>query len=276
MMDWTDIYASRQNRSVLRGTVVGVEEVPLESQKVPCLVLGPEIKGIIPLQESGVEPGPTNGATRGRMLTLIGQEIPFIVIGIDRENNLYVASRSEAVKKLSSQVWSQLQEGIEKEAVVRRHIRGVNSQGKTINIGAVVEMDGVEAFLPVQEISHGWVEDLEVLPLGEKVRVKIIKLDREKQKITVSLKALQPDPWPECARKYAKNGVYIGTVTGVAEYGVFVALEPGVNCLCRHPKAGKLSRGDKVAVVLLSVSPAERKMSGAVSRIVRKSVLGAV
>ncbi|WP_287194829.1 S1 RNA-binding domain-containing protein [Syntrophothermus sp.] len=275
-MDWTDIYASRQNRSVLRGTVVGVEEVPLESQKVPCLVLGPEIKGIIPLQESGVEPGPTNGATRGRMLTLIGQEIPFIVIGIDRENNLYVASRSEAVKKLSSQVWSQLQEGIEKEAVVRRHIRGVNSQGKTINIGAVVEMDGVEAFLPVQEISHGWVEDLEVLPLGEKVRVKIIKLDREKQKITVSLKALQPDPWPECARKYAKNGVYIGTVTGVAEYGVFVALEPGVNCLCRHPKAGKLSRGDKVAVVLLSVSPAERKMSGAVSRIVRKSVLGAV
>jgi len=274
MLEWADIYASRQNHSILNSEVIGVEEVSLSGEKVPCLVVGQRIKGIIPLKETTVEPGPNKNITRARLSNLIGQEVAFVVIAIDRENDLFVASCSEAANKMASRTWAHLEEGQEKEAIVRRYVRV--SDPKPVNLGIVVEIDGVEAFLPVQEISHGWVNDLSVVPLGEKIKVKIVSIDREKQKITVSLKALLPDPWPGCVKKYLKRGTYMGTVTGIAEYGVFVSFEPGVNCLCRHPKAGRVEKNDRVAVTVTSVNPEERKINGFIVRVVRKSVFSAV
>lgn len=273
-MNWIEIYTSRQNRSVIEAEVVGVEEISNGEEKIPCLVVGREIKGIIPLQETGIEPGSDRRTTKGRLARLIGQKIQCIVIGIDRDNNLFTASRKQALERISARTWTEIEEGQVRKAVVRRYIRGFNP--RPVNIGIELEMDGITAFLPVQEISHGWVDDLEILPLGEEIEVKIISVDKEKQKVIASLKALLPDPWPECALKYVKNGTYAGTVTGIAEYGVFVSFEPGVNCLCRHPKAGKLQKGDKVAVTITRIDAKERKIYGYIARIIRKSVFNVV
>lgn len=274
LLHWIDIYASRQNRSIITAEVTGVEEISIGDEKVPCLVVGREIKGLIPLQESGIEPAADKRATKGRLARLIGQEIKCIVTGIDRENNLFTASRKQALERIAARTWAEIEEGQVRTAVVRRYIRGFNP--RPVNLGIELEMDGITAFLPVQEISHGWVDDLEMLPLGEEIEVKIISIDKEKEKVVASLKALIPDPWPECALRYVKNGTYAGTVTGVVDYGVFVSFEPGVNCLCRHLKAGKLVKGDRVAVTITRIEPKERKINGYIARVIRKSVLGTV
>ena len=276
-MQWTEIYASRQNRSILTSTVTGVEEITVNGEKIPCLIVGENIKGIIPVTESGIEPGPGPAATRSRLMNLLCQEISFIVIGIDRENEIFTASRAEALKKQSAQTWQTIKPGQVRTAIARRYCRTTDqTTGRQHNLGIFVEIDGIETLLPVSEISHGWVEDLSIIPLGEKIPVKVLSADPENKKISVSHKAVLPDPWPGCLKKYHKGGIYTGTVSGVVEYGVFVALEPGVNCLCKHPRAGKLDRGDAVAVAINSISPEERRINGAVVRILRKSVLSAV
>ena len=266
-MDWTDIYASRQNRTVLTASVTGVEEFVLNNNPFLCLVMQDgDTKGLIPLPESGIEPGPNKYATINRLMNFLNQEIAFVVIGIDRENNLYVASRKQALEKLSSRTWQFLKPDQIRNAIVRRYYKTFTPEGREKLIGIIVEIDGIEGILPSGEISHGFTEDLP--QPGEEIQVKIIKADPENKKLVVSRKALLPDPWPACTLKYKKGGTYMGTVTGIAEYGVFINFEPGVSALCKHPKAGKVSPGDKVAVTVISVDPQKKRITGAISRIV--------
>lgn len=267
-MEWTDIYASRQNKTILKGTVTGVEDYTVNGEEVPCLVLS-NPKGLIPLPESGITPGSNKYSTLNRMVSFIGQEITFIVIAIDRENELYIASRKAALEKISQHTWNFLKEDQIRTAVVRKHLRTFTASGKERTVGLVVEIDGVEGLLPAGEISHGYTE--EIPPLGEQIKVKVIKADKETGKLVVSRKAVLPDPWPVCAEKYKKGGIYTGTVTGIAEYGVFVTLEPGVASLCRHPRVGKVSPGDRVAVTILSVNPDKKRIAGFISRVILKA-----
>lgn len=267
-MEWTDIYASRQNRTILTATVTGVEDYKIHDEEVPCLVLS-NPKGLIPIHESGIEPGQNKNITMSRLINFLGQEVNFIVIAIDRENELYVASRKQALEKIAQRTWNSLKENQIRPAVVRRRIRTFTAAGKERTVGLVVEIDGVEGLVPAGEISHGFAEDLP--QLGEKITVKVLQVDPDKKKLLLSRKAVLPDPWPACAEKYKKGGVYTGIVTGIAEYGVFVTFEPGVASLCRHPRVGKVSEGDLVAVSIQSVNTDKKRISGYISRIILKA-----
>lgn len=266
-MDWQDIYASRQNQTAITATVTGIEEVDLRGENVYCLVTGP-IRGLIPLSETGIEPGPNKGATLARLTNFLNQEISFVVIGIDRENEFFIASRKQALEKQAARAWQSLKENQIRNAVIRRYIKYFKD-GKERIKGAIIEIDGVEGLLPVQEISHGFASELP--QPGKEIPVKILKVDPANQKLVVSYKAVLPDPWENCAQKYKRLGIYTGTVTGVAEYGVFVSLEPGVNVLCRHLKAGKTDKGDKVAVLILKIMPEKRQISGIINKVLYKA-----
>jgi ribosomal protein S1 len=204
-------------------------------------------------------------------MSLVGQELSFMVIGIDKKNNLFIGSRSRAMERLSSAAWDKLESGQTKAAIARRIIRRSKPDGTVNDIGLYVEIDGIEAFLPVQELSYGWVGDIssQIQP-GDVFDVKITGVDKEKQRLDLSVKSLYPDPWPGCADRYAKNAIYVGTVTGIAEYGIFADFEPGVNTLCKHPKSGKLNKGDKVAVLITRITPEDKKINGVITRVVRR------
>lgn len=243
---WPEVYSSRQNRGILKWPVIGVEEHTLRfregEERVLCLVVNKNrVKGLIPFQESGVSPGPNKSANRGRLLKLLGQEIEFVVTGIDFENEQFLASRKAALDQMSSRAWSELDEGMTRTCTARR------IYGKSV----IVELDGVEAVLPASEISHGWVDEiLDVIQPGDTFDVRIKELDREKRRVVVSLKDLVPNPWPDAARRYAKNAFYRGAVTGVTHYGIFVELEPGVSALLRHFRSEIPRKGDEVAFVI--------------------------
>lgn len=246
---WPEVYASRQNRSILKWPVTGVEEHTLRfregEEKVFCLVVSKErVKGLIPLQESGIDPGPNKAATRGRLITLLGQEVEFVVTNIDLENEQFLASRKAALERLVSRAWSGLKEGDVKTCTARRVF------GKSV----IVEIDGIEGILPASEISYGWVDEIfDVIQPGDVFDVKIKKLDHEKKRLVVSVKDMIPNPWPDAARRYAKNAFYRGVVTGVTNYGIFVELEPGVNALLRHMRSAVPQKGDEIALVITRI-----------------------
>lgn len=100
---------------------------------------------------------------------------------------------------------------------------------------------------------------------------KVLEVDKENNKLSISVKALYDNPWPECTNRYQKNGIYRGIVSNTVFYGVFVTLEPGVEVLCNHPKAGTLNRGDRVMITLTFISPEEKKAKGIIARVIRRN-----
>jgi ribosomal protein S1 len=120
-----------------------------------------------------------------------------------------------------------------------------------------VDIGGINVKIPVNEVDHGWIDDLlERYKVGEHIKVKVMELDKENERVVVSAKALKPSPYPDCAKRYAPGGEYTGTVTGVEAYGVFVNLEPGVDALVPHMKFERVKKGDRV---LVRVRRVERK-----------------
>lgn len=202
---WPEVYASRQNRSVLTWPVIGVET----HNETMCLVVGKErVKGLIPLEEAGIKEGSTQRATRGRLMNFIGQEISFVVLSTDKKNNLFTASRVKATEKIASQGWDRLGPEQTRTAVARRILRRPQSDGTFTDTGVLVEVEGIETILPISEISHGWVDEIEALiQPGESFDVKIIEVDKENEKLFISVKALYDDPWPGCADRYQRDGI---------------------------------------------------------------------
>jgi small subunit ribosomal protein S1 len=279
---WPEVYASRQTRMVLRWPAVAVEEHTIRvrgesnesvTEKVFCLAVQKgTVRGIIPLQESGVDSTDNKYRNRARLLNLVGQEVAFIVTGIDTENNTFLASRKAVMEALSKSVWRDLGPGMVREAVARR-LAFRRKDGAYVPLGFIVEIDGVEALLPLWEISHGWVDEVsDLIQPGDKFDVKIKSIDPEEERLVVSVKDLIPDPWPGAATRYRPGGYYRGIVTGVVRYGVFVELEPGVSALCRHMR-GIPKKGDTVLIVATDVSLNDGvgRIEGRTVRIIRKA-----
>lgn len=138
--------------------------------------------------------------------------------------------------------------------------------------GAFVDIGGFRALLPVSEISTGRVKDPgDFLKEGDEIKVKVVKADWEKEKVSVSLKALMADPWDGAALKYAAGTKIEGVVTRAAPYGIFVELEPGVEGLVHVSEiedadrntnlAQKFKAGLKAFVEVKSVDEEGRRVS---------------
>ncbi|MGB9804937.1 hypothetical protein, partial [Desulfofundulus sp.] len=112
--NWLKIYASRQNRGIIEELVVGIEKHDLYEETIPCLRVNiGNVKGLVPIQEAGVE-------TRDELRRLVGQKLPFIVIGIMEEANLCLLSHKAAVQRLAARTWKEIKEGQVREARVTR------------------------------------------------------------------------------------------------------------------------------------------------------------
>lgn len=282
---WPDIYAAWQNRNSFRGVmqdvVSAVEEYELDGGTEPCLVVMKDgIKGIIPLDESGVLEiqGEEDNNPRPRLRQLVGQVVAFKVMGVDKEHDLFVASRKAALEEMARRTWEEIEEGQVRTATVRL----------VTPYRVVVDIGGIQAVIFPSELSWGWVSNpQDAVQVGESFDVKITHVDRENKKVRVSLKELLPNPWKKVPQKYRVGNEYLGSVTGVKEFvkgtdgetinasgsdifvGVFVELEPGVTVLCPPMRYQQVVPGDRVIVRVNRVRPEERRMSGSLVRRIR-------
>ena len=138
--------------------------------------------------------------------------------------------------------------------------------------GAFVELGGVDGLLHVSDISWGRVnQPADVLSVGQEIEAKVLKIDIEKQRISLGMKQLQPHPWDSVAEKYRTGERVRGTVTRIADFGAFVELEPGIEGLIHISEMSWVKRvrtpsdvvkpGDTVEVVVLGVNVGEQRIS---------------
>ena len=197
---------------------------------------------------------------------LMGREQPFAILKMDRPRGNIVVSRrailEEARAEQRTELVSQLQEGEVREGVVKN----------ITDYGAFVDLGGIDGLLHVTDMSWKRVNHpSQVLAVGDTVKVQIVKINPDTQRISLGMKQLQSDPWDGVEAKYPVGAKFTGRITNITDYGAFVELEPGVEGLVHvsemswtkknvHP--GKIvSTSQEVDVVVLDVDPSKRRVS---------------
>jgi small subunit ribosomal protein S1 len=210
---------------------------------------------------SQVDPRPVHNLD-----TLLGQDIPVKVIKLNRRRGNVVVSRKLAVEEEINTRKSATLDHLVEGAVVTGVVKNLTEYGAFIGLG------GIDGLLHVTDISWGRIaHPAEVLHVGDEISVKVLKFDRGKERVSLGLKQLQPDPWESVIERYALSTRVIGRVVNVTDYGAFVELEPGVEGLIhisemtwsrrmKHPSK-IVKPGDQVEAVVLEVHPRERRIS---------------
>jgi small subunit ribosomal protein S1 len=198
--------------------------------------------------------------------SLISQDIPVKIIKLNRRRGNVVVSRKLAVEQEITERKAVTLEHLEEGSVVTGVIKNLTEYG------AFVDLGGIDGLLHVTDMSYGRIaHPSEIVHVGDEVTVKILKFDRGKERVSLGMKQLTPDPWEGVVEKYAVNARVIGRVVSVTDYGAFVELEPGVEGFIhisemtwsrrmKHPSK-VVKPGDQVEAVVLEVHPKERRIS---------------
>jgi ribosomal protein S1 len=181
-----------------------------------------------------------------------------------RERNLVISRRDlleQERAELREKTWAALEEGQVREGVVR----------SVKDFGAFVDLGGVDGLLPIGEMSWSRVAKVEdLIRIGDKVTVKVLKIDPTARKLTLGLKQLTPSPWENVSEKFPRGTMVKGKVTRTMEFGAFVELEPGVEGLVHISElsptrvrrvADIVQLGQEVEVRILKVEPESKKIS---------------
>jgi small subunit ribosomal protein S1 len=198
--------------------------------------------------------------------SFVGQDIPVKVIKLNRRRGNVVVSRKQAIEEELATRKSAALDLLDEGAVVAGVVKNLT------DYGAFVDLGGIDGLLHVSDMSYGRVtHPSEVVNVGDEVTVKVLKFDKEKERISLGLKQLQPDPWDSVADRYLRGTHVIGHVVSITDYGAFVELEAGVEGLIhisemtwsrrmKHP-AKVVKVGDQVEAVVLEVKTDERRVS---------------
>ncbi len=197
---------------------------------------------------------------------LMHQEQPFQILKMDRRRGNIVVSRRSVLEETRAE---------QRADIVSRLAEGQVIDGVVKNItdyGAFIDLGGIDGLLHVTDMAWRRVNHpSEIVNVGDTVKVQIIRINSETQRISLGMKQLQDDPWNGIEAKYPVGGRFSGTVTNIADYGAFVELEPGVEGLIHvsemswtkkniHP--GKIvSTSQEVQVQILEVDPQKRRIS---------------
>ena len=249
---WKDISRSCREGEVIEGEIVGKVKGGLSVD------IG-HIQAFLPGSQIDLKPIRNLDA-------LIGQRLRFKVIKFNRKRNNIVLSRrvllDEERKQLREETLKSLKEGDVVEGTVKN----------LTDYGAFIDLGGMDGLLHITDISWGRIgHPSEKLSVGDRIKVKILHFDQEKEKVSLGLKQALPDPWESLPRRYPIGSRLKGKVVNVTDYGVFVELEEGVEGLVhiseltwskkmKHPSK-IVHIGDTVEVMVLDCDPAKRRIS---------------
>jgi small subunit ribosomal protein S1 len=198
--------------------------------------------------------------------SLVGQEIPCKIIKLNRKRSNAVVSRRLALEEEQQQRKARLLDQLQEGAVLEGRVKNLTDYGVFVDLG------GMDGLLHITDLSWGRVgHPSEVIQPGQEIKVKVLKYDLDRGRISLGLKQLSPDPWEHVPTTYQVGSHVKGRVVGVVDYGAFVELEPGVEGLVhisemswsrrlKHPS--KLVKvGDWVEASVLEVNAAQRRIS---------------
>jgi ribosomal protein S1 len=247
---WRRLEAAMTNNEVI--------EAPVTEVVRGGLVVDVGLRGFVP--SSHVAQGYVND-----LKPFLGQTLRLKVIELDRSKRRAILSRKvvleEEARIKREKLWQEIEEGQVREGVVK----------SLTDFGAFIDLGGVDGLLHISEMSWGRIQHpSEVLKEGETVRVKVLRLDREKEKISLGLRQVLPNPWDTVQERYQEGAIYTGKVVRLATFGAFVELEPGVDGLVHISQLADhrvatpsevVQVGDIIRVKVLYIDPQAKRIS---------------
>ncbi|MDH3379313.1 MAG: 30S ribosomal protein S1 [Gammaproteobacteria bacterium] len=249
---WDELEKAYDEQSVVTGVLTG-------KVKGGFTVAVDDIRAFLP--GSLVDVRPVKDSTY-----LEGVELEFKVIKLDRVRNNVVVSRRAVVEHEMSAERDALLSSLEEGQIVKGVVKNLTDYGAFVNLG------GIDGLLHITDLAWRRVKHpSEVLTVGDEIEARVLKFDRERNRVSLGIKQLGDDPWVDLPRRYPENTRIFGKVTNLTEYGAFVELEEGVEGLVHvsemdwtnkniHPS--KLCHvGDEVEVMVLDVDGERRRIS---------------
>ena len=203
---------------------------------------------------------------------LEGKELEFKLIKLDRKRNNVVVSRRAVVESEHSEEREQLLEKLVEGAVLKGVVKNLT------DYGAFVDLGGIDGLLHITDMAWKRVRHpSEVVEVGQELDVRVLKYDRERNRVSLGLKQLGEDPWDNISRRYPANTRVFGKVSNVTDYGAFVEIEPGVEGLVhvsemdwtnKNVNPSKVVQvGDEVEVMVLDVGEERRRISLGIKQV---------
>ena len=248
---WDTIEKAANEKSILTGTVLG--------RVKGGLTVDIGIKAFLPGSQLEVRPVRNLDA-------YIGQQIEIRVIKLNKKRGNVVVSRKEILEEEQTAKRSKTLEHLEEGSILTGTVKNLT------DYGAFVDLGGIDGLLHITDMSWGRLtHPRDLVNVGDEIQVKVLKFDKDKQRVSLGFKQLTPDPWLDAVERYPIGARVRGRVLSVTDYGSFVELEQGIEGLVhvsemtwskrmKHPS--KLVKpGDEVETVILAVNPNDRRIT---------------
>jgi small subunit ribosomal protein S1 len=248
---WDNLEKAHQEQLIISGRVLG--------RVKGGLAVDVGVKAFMP--GSQADPRPVHNLD-----ALIGQDIPVKIVRLNRRRGNVVVSRKLAIEDEVNTRKTVTLEHLEEGSIVTGTVKNLTEYG------AFVDLGGIDGLLHVTDMSYGRVtHPSELLHVGDDITVKVLKFDKSKERVSLGMRQLEPDPWESVVERYPADMRVIGRVVNVTDYGAFVELEAGVEGLIhisemtwsrrmKHPSK-VVKPGDQVEAVVLEVHPKDRRIS---------------
>ena len=246
-----------------------IEKAYNEKKAIPATVVE-RIKGGLTVDIMGARaflPGSQADLRPTRNLDAVkGQVFEVAVIKLNKKRGNIVVSRKQVLEEEQSEKRNKTLEHLEESAVLTGVVKNLT------DYGAFVDLGGIDGLLHITDMSWGRLtHPRDLVNVGDQIQVKILKFDKDKQRVSLGFKQLTPDPWLDAEHRYPVGAHVQGRIISVTDYGAFVELEQGIEGLVhvsemtwskrmKHPSK-LVSVGDQVECVVLNVNPQERRIS---------------
>ena len=251
MRAWTDISKAAENEEVIEGTVIAKVKGGLSVDiGVTAFLPGSQID-LRPVRNMDI---------------FIGKKYKFKVIKFNKKRGNIVLSRRALLEEERESLRTQTLDQIKEGSVVAGLVKNITDYGAFIDLG------GMDGLLHITDMSWGRVKHpSEIINVGDEIQVKVLKFDNEKERVSLGMKQLQPDPWESVKAQFPVGTKLKGKIVSLAEYGAFVEIGEGVEGLIhvsemswtkrvKHPSQ-VVNVGDEVNVQVLDIDMTERKIS---------------
>ncbi len=262
--DWLKAEELLQSKAVYEGKITS-------ANKGGLTVEFGRLRGFIPMSQLiGFTNITRQGERQRRLNALVGQTLMLKVIEVNRKRGRLILSQREAAKEWRAARRARLLAELRPGQVRTGRVRQVTEFGLFVNLG------GLDGLVHLSELSWGRIENpAEAFKVGQRIKVKVLDVDTERQRIALSIKALKPDPWLTVEQRYQPGQLVEGKISQTPDFGIFVELEPGVEGLVHrseflsNEQREELTPGKTVLVKVLRVEPDRRRVSLSIKQVTR-------
>jgi len=255
---WEDIKKAYDDNGIITGTI--------ESRVKGGFSVDIGVQAFLPGSQADLRP-------IRNLDEMVGQTLPFKILKYNRKRSNIVLSRRVILEQEREQQRNNTLSSIQENKVVEGVVKNITEYGVFVDLG------GVDGLLHITDISWGRVKHpSELFSVGDKVTLKILNLDLERERVSLGMKQLTEDPWATASEKYPVGSRITGKVVSLTDYGAFVELEEGIEGLIhvsemswtrkiRHPSK-VVSVGEEVNAVVLDIRPESRRISLGMKQVV--------